>query len=583
MIKHSKFDGAPPSSDPSKIDSTAWNDGHIITDPAAVSASLGFPVVSGDPNGTVSATRGSIARDTALGQLWLNISGSTTGDTGSVWTTLLRADGGSATPTTFVAEIGDSNEFGLGSDGSKAAGEFQMLVPDPNTIYNSYFALNDNDPPTFTEQTTGALRSVNQGGVDKCGPEITMGPVLERAFAPAAPWIAKMCVVGSTIAQWTPSSTFYLASTGKNLYATWRDRMRPLLAAAGRRLGACSVNLGSADAINSTDANNVTANMIEFMDQVRADFGNQVVFAWGKVHVALAEPNVTTVRAQQVAVVGYPNFRLIDCDDLNENSDLIHFPVNDEFLYGQRKGFAILDMMGYPRQAMTTTPQMLGYGVPTVGSGSLVCRAWPGSADGHTMFGFVASVWTSGSPIDCPTPSGWTLVTNGTCTVSGETARYSLFSRSVLQADIDANGGRLPTVTFSPGGNENVAQLFTVGAKRRFVTAAHAAAFTTVASGTGPFSAGGVTTVTGEDNALVMVFVAAQAGSLGAGNVVTATNSTLTGFARIKDAPYGMPDSNFVNLAAFGGMLPAHGSSGTSQVSATVNSFVFGITAAVSA
>lgn len=542
---------------------------------------------AGNPNTIVTGAIGDILKDTTNGQLYINTSG------GTVWTALARADGVIAQALTYDDIIGDSQALGFAYVPDGASLDVSKN-PDASVSYNAYWALSNGVPYAWVaEQFTGALRTYANAGVNKWGMERTLWQTLQRYYAAAGtlPWLSKTALVSSTCAQWAPASSTIDAPTGKNLYQIWRDRQLAFIAASGRKMGSLISTLGAADGINITDTNNLTTNMVALCTQIRADFGQQVIFVWPRIHVAAnisTIPNRNLAITKQIAAAAIiPNFILLDCDHMTQAADLLHWDGDSQYDLGPYVASAVVDLKGYPRLRVTApAPDILGYGMGVHGNvGTLTPRAWGGTADGHTMYMFVCSAWNAGTPAAHATPATWTLVTNGsTAAISGVTMHYALFKKDVLQADLDANGGRRPTmpsITFAAGSVENWIQVATFASSTRFVGVDIAAPFTTAVNSVGPIPAVGVTTTRLNTRGVVWVATCTFGGGAFL-NVLSATNPNLAAFAKYRDSPIQTSSTGDVNnTAIFTGTLAAIGPTGTTQISAVNSSIIVGITAAL--
>jgi lysophospholipase L1-like esterase len=586
MIKHAKVNTNPDSSDPSKIRPSDWNNDHQIDDPIALSAALGIKVVAGDPNGTVSGSVGDLARDTVLGQLWLNTSG------GSAWTSLVRADGGEAQPNTMFAVIGDSNVPSAGVNTDKAAGENDVFVPKFYGVLDMTYAIGSSEPLTMIDKGTGALRIKNAGASYGYGPELSfakeMYDLLNGAgTAPTTnntPWFAAFGISGIELKQWLPGSTYGQTSfSGTNLYNTWKTRMQVLLAASGRKLGGIIISLGGNDATNSPDANAVAANMVTLATQIRADFGQQVVIVWWKLHAQAdlgTVPFRDTVRAQQVAgAAAIPMCRLISQDDRTLLSDFLHLGADEIWTMGGRSASAMADLLGLQRRR-TSLVAVRGYGTPDYDKATLTPPAYPLTQDGDTELLFASSTWLSGTPTAIPTPAGWTQIGSSSSTASGETEEFALFTRSVLQAELDANGGVPASVSITPGGTETKAQRFTLFGPNRFPTLdGSTVAFAGGAFGTGAVSAGGVTTTSPND--AVLTFISGEANTAGPGSQHFTVTNANTAPSKVKDATYLITSTtNSGSIAVYYGIKIAASATGATSITPAVTTNPCGFTGA---
>lgn len=471
----------------------------------------------------------------------------------------------------IVAEIGDSNTVGQ-MDVNKASAEFTVTTPVDAIPYDMYYATASSDPPTFIEFGPTTLRNYGGGGGAGAGFELTLGKQLLDIGR--GHYLLKMGISGTTTAQWAPASTYMQVTTGKNLYATWRDRVRSFQSSTGRRLTAVVVNLGTNDAASSSDANAMATNMGAIVTQIASDFGSSIVVVWIETHSATTNTFTSTVRTQQTtyASTAPTTFQLINIDDGVLLGDGLHYDADTYLTVGQRAAFAVGDLLAIPRRSVGS-PTIVGYGTTAYGNSSVTPRYWPGTQAGDVIYAFVQSGWLVAPTGSTPTPSGWTAEASGQDAAGGVTMQYALFSRALSSGDFTS--GRGPAVTFATPGSENSVQLFTWrGASGTDASVA------TVSNtfGLGPITATGVTT-TGANRGIA-VFAGGFTGT-GTGTNVTVTNATIAGFAEVKDAEYPLPDTNFQQIAAWSGTFASAGATGSSSVSYATNSVPAIITLAV--
>lgn len=575
MIKHSKVDSAPPSSNSAKIDSTAWNDNHIITDPAAVSAALGIHVVSGDPNGILAAEVGELARDTS-GQLWQNTSG------GATWIPFLRADGVTVNSPTFFFTYGDSNDYGHATSGTSDI-EWQVTTitsQDTQVLFNSMSAPAASDPIALTEDVpNGPLRKhATDGSGFDYGIELSLGRTLVQTIGNIC--LIKFAVSGATIDKYRPSSTHRPSGMGgKNYYEFLRDRALSFAGVSGRKLGGVIGIGGGNDGNDATLADQVAAALTEIFGQLRTDFGPQVAGVWARTHTGIGVPFYSTVIArQQAAALTIPNFRLVGIDDAQLNVDTVHYLSRGYWTLGQRLAFAMLDMRGYPRFAVTANPpQLVGYGTAAYGAGSVAPVSWPGTQPDDMMYMVAVSEMGSSSAIT--TPSGWTAVVGGTgvpvsSSGSGFVCNLALFRRAVSQADLDANDGHTVPVTVTMPGTENAAQIFTVRGNGSIITDA-SAHFESNAFNASTFNATGVTPAVPDSG--IFVFCG---GFTGATVTIGAVNAGIAELTKVKDGTY-LCNSNDQSIAVFAGM--ASSATGTTAITPSGSVVGWAMTIAVHA
>lgn len=565
------LDGTAPDAAIKALDYNSAHKFNAVT----VSTAIGIHVVSGDPNGSLTAGKGELARDTTLGQLWINTSG------GSVWTSLVRADGGSANPATLFVTLGDSNTVGVVQTATSTT-EFGLDVPDANINFNGHYALASSDPPTFVNINTGPLVPHTDGGVTDAGYYNMVGKTIIQRVGHGA-WLSQFAISGTRLADWHPGSTYMLASTGTNLYNTWKLWVQALSAASGRRVGGLIVNLGTNDAVLTGDASAFAARIASIVSQIRSDFGNAgLPVVWIRTHSATdpgTHPFLSTVRAaQDAAPLSIPNFRTVNIDNAKLVGDLLHYTNDTSPSIGDRAATAMLDLAGYPRLSVPgAQADIVSWAPASWGSGNPTPVAPADIKHGDTLLMGVFTGSTVASSI--ATPSGWTSVVAANATVSGIIQRVALFSLSVTQTILDANDGTIPAVTVTvTGSGDNVAQIFCLrgGSGALFPSIVASSAFIDPTFGTGPSSPTGVTT-TGA-NQRVLIFTGGFTGSNIAN--MTAVNAALAGVTEVKDQVYNMPDTNFQLIALTKGIKATAGATGTHTVTSATSMILSTITVA---
>lgn len=560
MIRHSKVDGAPPSSDQSKIDSTAWNDNHIITDPAAVGAAIGVYVVSGDPNGTRPALRGSLARDTALGQLWLNVSGTATGDIGTTWTPLVRADGGTTPTRRLIGLLGNSNFNSQGVTTDGASRQNAVFTPDLDVVLDKIFGTSSSEPVPLVDMGRGPLRIANVSSFPGYGPELSFGREilgLLNGFSttPSQPWLVCDSISGARLKDALPASTYGTATPqfgGLNWYGAFKARLRAAEVACGEELSLLISDLGPNDGANTTDANNVAANWGTFWTQFSSDFPRAQLILLQMNAAADAAFNPTLVRPQMLlASQQIAGCRLVIADVLPLNSDALHYGARRIWTIGGWFAAAARDVLGL-KPRTTTIPAFLGYGEPEYhpvsgSSTTLKPQAYPLTQAGQMQLILAGSMKNSGTYVTIPSPtvpaSGWTSLGNTTQTYSGQTQGVALFSRPTSQADIDGNDHLPPGAQIVLSNDENYCKLFTLFGTGALALDGSVTTFKATSFSSSAFTAAGVTTT--KDNALVVVAFVTQGGGLSPTEQFTITNSNVTGLTIVTDEPYALNTGNF--------------------------------------
>jgi hypothetical protein len=592
------LDGTTPANAIKAADYNAALQADLVT----LGAALGVYVTSGDPNGTLTAPRGAIARDTSLAQTWVNTSGTITGDTGTSWTPLLRADGAVPANGGAWAFLGDSNALNQGVTTDNAVrwngvvDASNSIVPDNRGVIVLRYSVASSEPLTIVDQGTQTLRAHNASSFPGFGPELSFGEQMFDLVAGVGvtpttgnrPLIIVDGISGVELKQALPASTYGQATPafgGLNWYGAWKARTLSALAIAGRTLSGIVITLGGNDGSNGTDAAAVGANMQILATQIRTDFGAQVAIVWVKLHVSADTPNTATVRTQMVAgAAAIPNCRLIVIDSYPINSDNLHFKADPVWDMGLQQLEAMRQLRGIVARRVTQ-PTVVGYGTPDFNkaAGALTPRGYPLAKHGDVELAFVAAMKNSGSATASSgwTSSGWTLAASGAQAISGQTQEFALFTRNVLQTDLDANNGLPAAFSCTTGNDENYAVRVCVRGPNLFPTVdGSIVLYAASAFGTGGVNAVGPTT-TGI-NSLVLTFVASQGGGASPTAHFTASNAT-TGAAVLIEAPLVQNTTNFGLLAVVTGVKASPSATGTVVITPSITGNPSGFTVAIKA
>lgn len=596
-IRHAKICTQPAGSDPNQIGCPDWNADHVI-DQTAFGQAIHILVVNGDPNGTVTGSVGDLARDTT-GQLWLNTTGGTT------WTAFVRADSGQTAPRKVFLLRTDSNGMGAGTETDQDDPADAVNTPNTNVNLVKIYTTNFSEPVTPINMGTGALRV--EGFFPAHGPELAIGFELNRIFnGTTVPdsahklWIDQMSIHSSTLANWMQGSTAGTLSPllgGSNLDGDSNARGLTTLAASSGAAAAMFTMLGTNDASNSTDAGNLGTNIAAFETRQRSIYGAQLLFVWTVIQSTITNPpfpSEATARANQIAALqAATGTALVYAEDIPTIDDFAHFTSIGEQVLGARDAFAYVRLAGL-RERTVTTPTVVGFSPATyngsahglsgfTGAAGATIRAWPwqGSTD-HDLVIMPVFSGSIGAGSSIPTPSGYTLsATQIASTDAGGVGNHvALFTKQVLQADLDANtpstgGPGFPaSVTVTPGGAQFVTKPFTVRAASGTPAFDGAAtAFTHTAVDTAAVTAGGVTTTA--PGRTIFILVTAWSA---VGQSFTVTNGSLTGLAQVYGAQYPSSSGNFLYIGLWTGTLAGTGASGNSTVTPAINASSQGYT-----
>lgn len=480
---------------------------------------------------------------------------------------------------------GDSNVAGEG-DANNTDGVMMFGVDSAfsSVTIDSKRAPNTTDPPSFTAFGPTSLVAFNPGSVPGFGPEITFGRELFK-IDPSFGYIVQTGIVASLLAtHWLPTSTYMLASTGKNLYNTEVDRLKAIETATGRKTKIIVPNLGTNDASDVTAANSMDVNMAAFVTATHAHFPDAVII-WPLIHIDTVQTYTTIVRNKELsyAATAPSYFRLVNIDHLSLQ-DPFHWDTPSIMTIGSDLAEQGTDQMAISQGIAGPAPALVGIGVPLSGSASsLSPLGWSGTLDRHTelLFAVASGVTPVGGPSaqTVSAPSGWTPVTDGQITDVGFTTTWRLLSRNVGTGEIGTNStppaiDRRPvpvTVSFA-GSTDNYAQRMSIEGPNPHpaVDASNSTApnaFTTGPVSIASLSLGGV-------DRLVLHVVGGGVASTPATATVTAGG--LTGLTKIAEAAFPYPSSGHTVLVSIWAGTALSSTTGTASVSFNVNTLVLG-------
>jgi len=473
-------------------------------------------------------------------------------------------------------------------------------VPDTRAVINTIYSTASSEPLTMVDLGTTDLKAHNVGAPPGYGWEFSFGRQIFEiingvsgvASARNKPWLLVAGIAGVELKQTLPASSYGTGSPalgGLNWYNFVKARWQALLATSGRKLAGIFLgSLGGNDATNSPDANAVAANMNTLAAQLRSDFGSQLVIIWLKVH---AQANIAvvpfrdTVRAQQVTgIATIANSRLLSIDSYPLLSDLLHWGADPVYDMGLQQAEAARQMRGIlPRTV--TQPTVIGYGTPdfSKAAGALTPRGYPLARHGDFEAVFVVATKESGSAVASSgwTASGWTLAASGAQVISGLTQEFALFTRQVLQADLDANGGLPPAFSCTTGNDDNCAVRVCIRGPNLFPSVdGSIVSYAATVFGTGGVNAGGVNTTGTND--LILVFMCGFGGGASPTEHFAVSNATI-GATVLIDAPLAQATTNYELLAVAVGTKATAGATGTTVVTPSITTNPSGFTVAIKA
>lgn len=494
----------------------------------------------------------------------------------------------------------DSNGMGPPTQTDQDDPADNVTVPNTNVVETKMYTDNFTEPVTsghVFNMGTGNLRV--QGFSPAHGPELALGKALNDLInGPGSTpdnahkvWLDQFSIHSSLLSQWQQGSSAGTSSPllgGGNLDADSNARALTAVSVSGRRATCMFTMLGTNEGSDGTASANAGTNTTAFIARQRAILGSQLLIVWVVPQSTLpigTYPNKATARANQIAALtAATGTAQVYAEDLPTSDDLVHFVSIAEQVLGTRMAFAYWRLAGL-RERVVTAPTVVGFSVATYnGSAHGLCGItgtpgtdirifpWQGSADqgpnGRDLM--IAPVFTgfigAGSPI--PTPSGWTLQGSQIASTDGAGVgnHVALFTKQLLQSELDGNNGFPLSPTLTPGGAQFVCKPFTVRAPGGAGFPAFdgvPVAFTHTVLDTSAVTAGGVTTSAAGRTVFILV---TAWGNLNMVNGFTVTNAGLTGLTQVYGAAYPSSSTNYLYIGLWTGTLAGSGSSGNSTV-----------------
>lgn len=373
-----------------------------------------------------------------------------------------RTVGGATTFNGRVLILGDSNGVGASNFNATGQSDTGYGVVDINGSgfaacqINAQWAQAIFNPVSWLTMS-GDLRAYDIAGNLNCGHEQTLGRRLVELGLHASPKISKFALSGTTQhTHWRTDSTFPNNPSNLNSQAVQYAQARET--ALGGAHDVIVVVLGENDCGSSTNANPTQADLTNIIGGIRTGLGrpNQLVYLV-VINAATTGAFASTVIAGQLAYVASdPNCRAIRVDDIPLPANP-HYGFNGYATIGdrivrqiQRDFFADAPVN---RSPITTTPIWADYGscVTTAAAASGSPRAGSEERDGDFQL-LVVTGQSAAATHSLSVAAGFTLLGSFESVFGGTNHRsMALWWRLVTQSVLDANGGMMPTPTFSAG------------------------------------------------------------------------------------------------------------------------------------
>jgi hypothetical protein len=487
--------------------------------------------------------------------------------------------------------IGDSLVYGTADANNIGAAQwFDVDSAFAPVTFASDQAANTNDPPPFgAEIGPESLVAYNPGLSPGFGFEITLMKTL-YALSPKYAYLVKCGIISALLdAHWLPTANY--PTTSPNLYASQIARIKAYETSTGRRTAIVIVVLGTNDGSSSGAAGRMAANMAAMVTQLHSDFPDAVI-VWPLVNINTVQTpdNIPTVRTQMLtyAATAPAYFMMPNIDHFQlAAGDPFHWDTPYVLAAGHTFAYAAYDLAGRTRPSVTTTPAVVGIGVPLKADGAsatLTPLPEAGTLDGDTTLAFcmTQSVTPGGGAgtqtISCS--AGWTIVAgaSGQSSATGFTTTWAVYKRKVPTGEVETDSlspskdrrAAAPTFTIANGG-DSVAQVITVRGPTSGAQDVDASQLASLnAFSTGPHTVPAFSTTSDHD--LVLYFVG---GGGSPGNASTLTALGVTGLTKIGEANFAFTSGDNVVLGLYASSKALAGSVGTASLSFTNATLVF--------
>lgn len=433
----------------------------------------------------------------------------------------------------LIVMIGDSIMNGYGDYGGADSG----LAIDTSYSPVKYVAKSASgvaSTMSWTDTAYGDLRPRGASGAPNMGPELSLGRYMVQ-YGGDSPAIAKFAINGATLggtSGYLPTGT---TVPTVSLYSQLSSFITAAVASSGKQVSAIVMSLGTNDASDSTNANAFDTNLTALATQLRADFGNNIVFILRRMNSANTPtgfPHISTVQAKGASwVAGRTDAAYVNIDHVPPNpADQIHPDANGHISEGNALARALADKLRpahNDNQAATIAPWIQALHEPgSFKPGAPNPRA-PDAKDGDLQILVVTANLLDFAIPDLITANGFVqLTTSVTTTNSGIYVSLRVWSRAVTAEALAAAGGRLPDAVLDDNNAENLARYITLRGPAA-LTAANIEVTTTSAPNSNSLTmslAGGTTL--GPNRKLIAIGVGLGGGAIGAAGTPTCAGAT---------------------------------------------------------
>lgn len=448
-----------------------------------------------------------------------------------------------------VLWIGDSQQASR-APASGADQAFGVSTPVPTTFVKvvKNIAQSLTDPPTYdiTATAVAAQTYTGTGSVVMVGPDYFSAQVLHGLGIKSV--ITTYSIVGLPCKDAVPSPSPAYPTSG----ASWINGaiafQRNVEATYGVTTGIVVTSLGNNDGLNSTDSNNLPANMALYDAAIAAAFPSaQRLWLIINPDTDNFPSFISATRTRQATeLAALTSVLQLSCNDRALLSDHAHLDANGQKVYASRAIYRGLRARGVADPRPASIPTVVGYGPATADNGTSAPTSdgSPINNDLELLIG--VQMVASGQESTLTTPSGWTAVANATSTTNpttGFAVRLAIAKRTVTTTMLNANtGNTAPTSQPMDSPNTvNYTDIITI----RGPSAGQVPSVGNVTFGT--TTSGNVTTIantgvtTGGTNRLVLAVTVGFTG--GAGTACTVSLSGLSGAGPVRNGVVVTPNS----------------------------------------
>ncbi len=443
-------------------------------------------------------------------------------------------------PPALIAWLGQSN-CGDNTDYEQGDSGLLLGLTYANVFITSKYGISD--PIVWNvDRARETLRPSAAGGSPNMGATLAGGRLLYERTAVTE--IVQFAVSSTEVSEWLPGSGLPANPVGADdLYDQSVDYIRAAEAASGTTLTGIIWIQGENDAIAANDAAAYQSRLTTLMTAYRAEFSADLPVVIVRLNSSAAADYVTEVRAAQTAFVAADAGRsaLVNVDDL-PLIDAFHYGPAAITTLGNRCASKMLDLLDYPARAVEgDAPIFVGAEPGVSGAGALTPRSRPDLVAGDVEVLITSAGYLSAAD-SLTTAQGFVLAEEGTSIWTVVNSNARMYTRTVTQVALDANGGIMPSPVVADSNDLNAAKIYAFRGPNGTLTIGDTAVSVNNAADAA-MSCPGVTTAA--NNALVVNFSTGWAGSTSR-TLSGATNASLSGFSSVQPSVFAVSGEGVV-------------------------------------